>query len=107
VLAVEVEVITMDKVDMEDIHLSMVKKLTQVGEVEEIVVVVMVALEDGAEAEEEEELLLGVLEEALGAMDILEVVQVSSGEVEVEEVAALLELAVVSHGVEMVNTMLK
>jgi hypothetical protein len=107
VLVVEVEVITMDKVAMEDIHLSMVKKHTQVEEEEETVVVDMEALEDGVAEEEEEELLLGVLEEALGVMGILEVVQVSNGEVEVEEVVDLLELVVVLPGVEMVNTMLK
>jgi hypothetical protein len=107
VLVVEVEVITMDKVAMEDIRLSMVKKHTQVEEVEEIVVVAMAQLEAGVEVEEEEELLLGELEEALGAMDILEVVQVSNGEVEVVEVVALLELVVVLLGVEMVSIMLK
>jgi hypothetical protein len=107
VLVEEVEVIQLVKVVMEDTHLSMVKKPTQVEVEEEEVVVPLVALEDGVVEEVEEELLLGDLEEDLGVMDFLEVVQVSSGLELVGVEVALLELVVLMRGVEMVNIILK
>ena len=105
----EEEEIGMVMEDMVGIHHSMVKRVTQVEEVdlEMLLMVDMVAQEVGEVEVVEVEGLVVEVEEDHGVMDILVVTLMKLGLVEVEEEEVLQDLVVMLLGVEMENIIVK